>query len=389
MSTKNNTPAILQIIPELETGGAEQTTIDIGRAIAASGWVSFVASEGGRMVGALEASGTTHVQMSAASKNPVKILLNAFRLADLIKKHKISLIHARSRAPAWSALIAAKLTGIAFVTTYHGAYSQKSWFKGLYNSSMTRSDIVIANSKWTEDLINSRTAGISEKIRVVHRGTDFSAFDTGSVPKSRITKLRNDWSVDENQPVLLNLARLTNWKGQHTLIDALPAVLEEFPDIILVLAGDDQGRSAYRSELESKARSHGIAESVRLPGHCDDPAAACAAASLVVVASTEPEAFGRAAVEAQALEKPVIVTDIGAVGETVLAPPQVEDNQRTGWKTPPGDVRAMTRAILAVLRLDEPVRNTITRRARNHVEANFSLELMCNRTLDIYRALLK
>ena len=389
MSTNKNTPAILQIIPELETGGAEQTTLDIGNALSANGWDSFVVSQGGRMVEALEAAGSNHIEMSAASKNPIKILINAFRLFSHIKEHKISLIHARSRAPAWSALIAARLAKIPFVTTYHGAYSQNSWIKGLYNSSMIRSDVIVANSQWTADLINSRKSGIEKKVRVIYRGTDFSAFGADAISAERKNLIFDNWKIDQNSKILLNLARLTGWKGQHTLIDALPAVLQEFPELVLVLAGDDQGRINYRQELESKISALGISNNVRIPGHCNDPAAACATASLVVVASIEPEAFGRAAVESQALETPVIVTNIGAVGETVLAPPQVTDDERTGWRIPPGDVMAMTDTILTVLRLDQKFSSAITRRARAHVEASFSLENMCMGTLDIYRALLK
>ncbi len=389
MKSENKSPAILQIIPQLETGGAEQTTLDIGSSIVAQGWNSFVVSQGGRMVGELEDSGSTHIVLSAASKNPVTIMLNAVRLVALIRQHEISLIHSRSRAPAWSALLAAKFTGIPHVTTYHGAYSQKSWIKGLYNSVMVRSDVTIANSNWTAELIRSRHRNVGDRIQVIHRGTDFSAFDRGRISKARTGELINSWNITGGKRVLLNLARLTGWKGQRTLIEAMPAVLEKASDIILVLAGDDQGRTEYRRELEQRIRELGIVENVRLPGHCADPAAACAAASLVVVASTEPEAFGRAAVEAQALETPVIVTDIGAVAETVLAPPQVDDAHRTGWRIPPDNAEAMAETILAVTALDNDTRSQLSRRARNHVATSFSVENMCDQTLGIYRRLLE
>ncbi len=388
MSNPKNPPTILQVIPQLETGGAEQTTLDIGRALVACGWGSLVVCQGGRMMAQLESEGTKLLKLPTASKNPITMLLNAFRLAAIIRQHKVSLIHARSRAPAWSALVAARLSRIAFVTTYHGAYNQQSWLKGLYNSVMVRSDVTIANSKWTKELIQQRHPDAAEKIVVVHRGTDFSSFEASAISAPRKTVLMQQWGVENNHPIILNLARLTGWKGQRTLIVALTEIVNVHPDAMLVLAGDDQGRNSYREELEKLAASLGVADNIRMPGHCSDAAAACAVADLVVVASTEPEAFGRAAVEAQALKTPVIVTDIGAVGETVLAPDKNQDGHRTGWKVPPGKADVMAKTIISVLALGERERSKIALDARHHVLENFSVEAMSAKSIEIYTALL-
>ncbi len=362
--------------------------MDIGRAIVSQGWQSVVVSQGGRMVEPLVKSGSSHVILPVASKNPFKIIFNAIQLVKIIRRKHILLIHARSRAPAWSALIAAKVTGIPFVTTYHGAYSQRSRLKALYNSVMVRSNVTIANSHWTAERIRSGHPSATSQVIVVHRGTDFSKFSEGSVTNTQRKTLRLKWRTEADQPVILLLARLTSWKGQATLIDAAPKVLRSYPNAMFILAGDDQGRSSYRNILEERIQELGIMDNIHLPGHCNEPATAFSVCDVTIVASNRPEAFGRAAVEAQALQVPVIATDIGAVGETVLAPPQVKEDQRTGWKIPPSDPEAMADAILTALSLDSEKRALMVRRARKHVEANFSVEQMRTKTLEIYRNLL-
>lgn len=389
MPKSNIQPVVLQIIPQLETGGAEQTTLDVASAIVTRGWTSIVVSEGGRMVKHLEDQGTKHIKLPMASKNPLKILLNALRLIRLIKTKQISLLHARSRAPAWSALIAAKYTKIPFVTTYHGAYKQASIIKRLYNSVMVRSDVTIANSQFTRRFIKNSHPNIDHKIVVIYRGTDFSTFQRQSISRKRLQGLRDQWNIQDRGNIILCLARLTGIKGQSTLIQTMPEVLKFFPETVLVLAGDDQGRTRYREKLEHQIVGLGLKDKILLPGHCNDPAAACALSNLVIMASIVPETFGRTAVEAQAVETPVIVTDIGAVGETVLAPPQVDDDERTGWRVPPRDVVAMAKTIVEVLNLDEDKRKALTNKARQHVEASFSVENMCSKTLEVYTSLLK
>lgn len=317
---------ILQIIPALNAGGAERTTVDIAEAIAAAGGRALVATEGGRLVGELQAKGGVWLPFPADSKNPAAMALNVLKLANLCRREGVSLIHARSRAPAWVALGAARRLKLPFVTTYHGSYSGLSGVKVLYNSVMARGDVVIANSHYTADLIRNRHPDqAKDRIRVIHRGTDLSTFSPGAATAGRVEALRRSWGVASHERIILLAARLTAWKGQRVLIEAAALLRDRgLKDIAVVLAGDAQGRTSYERELDSLVAARGLGGIVRRVGHCNDMPAAFRAASVVAVPSVEPEAFGRSAVEAQALGTPVVVTDIGAVPETVLAPPGVE-----------------------------------------------------------------
>ncbi|WP_321499608.1 glycosyltransferase family 4 protein [Breoghania sp.] len=376
---------ILQVVPELETGGVERTAVDIAQACKARGWRALVASAGGRLVDELEAAGGEHIAMPLATKNPFIMGANAGRLAEIIRREKVSIIHARSRAPAWSALYAARKTRTPFVTTYHGAYGQKNALKAFYNSVMARGDAVIANSHYTAGLIRTRHP-VAGEMTVIHRGTDIAAIS--DVPEARINALRESWGVESGKRIVLQLARLTAWKGQKVTIDAfagLALALRE--DCVLILAGDAQGRNDYVAELEARIAGHGLGEQVRLVGHCADVPAAMNAADVVAVSSVEPEAFGRAAVEAQAAGRPVIVSDLGAVGETVQAPPQVEASQRSGWRIPANDPAALTLTLGEALSLDAEAHLALARRAKANA-AHFSLEAMCGATLEVYDRLI-
>jgi len=388
MITMENKPAVLQIVPNMDSGGTEQTTLDIANALALEGWRSIVISGGGQMVAALERTGATHMRLPVASKNPLTVFLNAIRLIKLIRKHKVSIIHAHSRAPAWSSLVASRICKIPFVTTFHGAYKQKSWLKALYNSVMIRSDVTIANSNWTAELVKSRHGSSVKKIVIIYPGTDFTDFSDEAVTSGRRAELRRLWNVEEGQPIVLLMARLSALKGHKTLIEAIPQVLKLFPDLIFVMAGGDFGHASYRRELEKRIAALGINNNVRLPGFCDDPSAAYALADLALVTSHQPETFGRVAIEAQALHTPVIVVDTGAVSETVLAPPEVDENGRTGWKIPPKDPDAIAIAIQTVLSLEKSELNEILERARLHVESSFSNDRIFAESINIYKSLL-
>lgn len=380
---------ILQIIPELETGGAERTAVDIAASLAARGDRAIVLSQGGSLVGELEAAGAEHVTFPAKTKNPFALVKNAFRLASMIRRENIDLIHARSRAPAWSALMAARMTGIPFVTTYHGLYGQKSRLKGFYNSVMARGDIVIANSHYTADIIARRHAFAADRIEVVHRGSDLEAYSNTAENEARGKKLLAAWGVNENSRIILNVARLTWWKGQRVLIDALARLAQEGAgDWVALLVGGDQGRESYRRELEERIREAGLEGRVKLVGNCSDIPAAHAFADIAVIASIEPEAFGRAAVEAQASGVPVIATDLGAAPETVLAPPEVAEEERTGYRVPPGDPASLAETLRKLLDLAPHDRERLTGRAASHVRANFSRQAMCRSTLALYDRLL-
>jgi glycosyltransferase involved in cell wall biosynthesis len=379
---------ILQIVPELGAGGAERTAVDIAAGLAAQGARPLVATEGGRLVAELQAKGGIWIPFPARTKNPLAMLANARRLRAICLEEGVELVHARSRAPAWSAFAATRALRIPFVTTYHGSYSGRSAVKVLYNSVMARGDAVIANSHYTADLIARQHPFARDRVRVVHRGTDLRQFAAQAVEPGRVQALRASWGVEPHLRIVLLAARLTEWKGQTVLIEAARLLVDRgFDDLAIVLAGDPQGRDGYVKELDALAAKLSLGPVVRRVGHCTDMPAAFLCASVVTVPSIEPEAFGRSAVEAQAMGAPVVVSDLGAVPETVLAPPQVAPGARTGWRVPAGDAAALAHAIGEALSLGASARDTLARRARLHVEAGFSLERMVGETLDLYSAL--
>lgn len=380
---------ILQIIPELDAGGAERTTVDVAAALAQVGARPLVASEGGRLVSELQAKGGVWIPFPAKTKNPLKMAANILRLRRLLEREGVDLIHARSRAPAWVALGAVRGTKLPFVTTYHGSYSSQSSLKTLYNSVMARGDAVIANSFYTAGQIAQLYPFALERIETVHRGTDLRQFSPAAVHPSRVQALRAQWGVSADQRIVLLAGRLTEWKGQKVLIDAADLLIKTgLTNTIFILAGDAQGRRHYVAELDAAITEKNLTHCVKRVGHCTDMAAAYLAAAVVTVPSTQPEAFGRSAVEAQAMGVPVVVTNHGAVPETVLAPPIVMEGARTGWHIPPHDASALARAIGAALGLSASARANLAQRARSHVEMQFSLEHMCHKTLDIYAQLL-
>lgn len=391
-SSNNDSPTILQLVPDLRTGGAERTTVDVAEAIVKRGWNSLVLSEGGRLLPELEATGSTHLLFPAGTKNPWKMWRNSREIARICKEHNVSLIHGRSRAPAWSGFWAAQRLGLPFVTTYHGIYKETNRLKAFYNSVMTRADGVIANSRYTADLIAARDPSAVGRITVIYRGSDLDALAPENVSQERRESLRQAWGLSGQERVILNLARLTTWKGQGILIDAYKALLSDggaYDDTVVILAGDHQGREDYKAQLEDRIAQAGLENRVRLVGHCADVGAALALADVSVVASIEPEAFGRAAVEAQAAEVPVIVSDIGAVPETVLVPPHVAEEQRTGWHFPNRDVSALASRLGEALSLTPEARLHLVKTARAHVASKFSKKAMCDATLDFYEKQLK
>lgn len=379
-------PTILQIIPALDTGGAELSTVEIAQAIVAGGGRALVATTGGRLAHAITEAGGEIIPFPAASKNPARMMANAWALAQLIRRENVELVHARSRAPAWSALWAARATKRPFITTYHGAYAERSALKRAYNGVMAKGDVVIANSAFTAGLINARYGTRVEKIRIIHRGVDPDAFDPATIAPARLDAMREALGLAAGQPMILHAARLTRWKGQPVLIDSLARLAQA--DWVAVFAGDDQGRGAYTHELERKIAELGLTGRIRISGHINDMAAAFALSSVVVIASTEPEAFGRTAIEAQMMGFPVIATRIGAPPETVLAEPTVGPDRRTGWLIPPGDPAALAEALSAALALTAAERGALSLRARAHAGRNFSLQAMKFATLQVYDQML-
>ncbi len=382
-------PTILQIVPRLDAGGAELSVVEIAGAVARAGGRSIVLAEPGRLAASIAAAGGEVHRFPAATKNPLRIVANVRHIADIAAREGVDLIHARSRAPAWSALGAARRAGVPFVTTYHGAYSETNAAKRLYNSVMARGDVVIANSRYTAGLIAARYGTPSQRVEVIHRGVDTAAFDPAQIAPERVAALRRSWGVTPHQPVILQAARLTRWKGQGVLIDAVAQLQAQgrLQDAAVVLAGDPQGRHDYVEGLRGLIARQGLEGRAHIVGHVADMPAAYLAAHVTVVASTEPEAFGRTAIEAAALGCPVIATDIGAPPETVVAGSSPAEGP-TGWLVPPADVEAMAERLSEALGLPPAARAAVGERARRHALANFSVTSMQRSTLGVYDRLL-
>ncbi len=384
-------PVILQIVPALETGGAERTAIEVAEAIVLAGGKALVASEGGRLEDDLAAAGGELIRFPAATKNPRAIWNNARSLEALIRERGVALVHARSRAPGWSALMAARRAGVPFVTTYHGIYNQKTPLKGWYNSVMARGDIVIANSRYTAGIVKSRHKVRDDQLRVIPRCADLDRFSLDAASPDRLKAIRGEWGVPANARLVVLAARLTRWKGQLVAVEAASQILRkpEFDDVVFVFAGDDQGRTAYRRELATRIAELGLDGSILMPGHCADVPAAFAAAALALVPSIEPEAFGRISVEAQAMGCPVIVSDSGALPETVVTPKDALSlGLVTGWTFRTGDAGELAARIASALSLPVGQRAAMAESAQHHVAAHFSKTMLQRETLRVYDELL-
>ena len=379
---------ILQVVPRLDAGGSELATIEVTQALSRAGAIALVATEGGRMAGEIGKSGGEIVTLPVASKSPFTMIANIRRLADLIEERQVDLVHARSRAPAWSAFLAARQTRKTFVTTYHGAYGEVEPFKAAYNSVMARGERVIANSRYTASVIEERDPRARDRIRVIYRGVDRSTFDPAAIDADDVAKLRAAWGVAPAASIVLHAARLTGIKGQRDLIAAAARLKDQgmLDDAVFILAGDG-ARDAYREELIGLIAHHGLDKKVRLVGHCGEMPTAYVAAHVAVTTSTVPETFGRTSVEAQAMGCPVIVPDLGALPETIVSPEQ-DPKGFTGWPVPPRDVAALAGRIKQALALTSEERHGIGARAREHVAAKFTLARMQAATLAVYDELL-
>lgn len=377
-----NAPTILQVLPALQSGGVERGTIEMTQAITAAGGRALVASAGGRLVPLVERAGGLHARMKLMSRDPVTILLNARRLARLIRQERVDLVHARSRAPAWSAWLAAKLTRTPFVTTWHGVYSENLPGKRRYNAVMARGARVIAISRFVAARVAGDYLVPPERLRVIPRGADIGQFDPALVWGERIHRLARDWQLPEDAPVIMLPGRITRWKGHALLVEALARMRDRRAIALFVGAAPDRrsGRRFVR-ELLDLARRSGVAERVRFAGHCADMPAAFALADLVVVPSLKPEPFGRVVVEAQAMARPVIVARHGAAMETVT------DGQ-TGWTVPPGDVAAWAATLDTVLGFPADDVAAVGEAGRRAVHAGYTTASMQQATLAVYDELL-
>ena len=369
---------VLQVLPSLETGGVERGTVEMVQAIVRAGGSALVASAGGRLVPAVERAGGTHIEMNLASKNPAQIWRNAARLAFLIRAADVDIVHARSRAPAWSAWLACRRTGARFVTTWHGVYKENAPGKRRYNAIMARGERIIAISQFVAARLKARHQVDPARLRVIPRGVDTAVFDPAAVGSDRLARLTQEWRLRPGEPTIVLPARLTRWKGQVVMLEALARL--ERRDVGLVLVGAEQGRARFRRELIARAEALGVAGRVHLVGHCEDMPAALMLADVVANPSIEPEPFGRTVIEAQAMGRPVVVSDAGGTAETV-------EHRVTGWRVSPSDPAALARAIDEILRLTQAEREALGVRARNSVCAHYTTAAMQQATLEVYREL--
>ncbi len=370
---------LLQVVPRLDTGGAEQTTLDIAAAVKAAGGRAIIASMGGRMETGL-ADGVQLEKMPVHSKNPLVILGNAVRLARLIRRHRVSLVHVRSRAPAFSALWAAKTTGAPLVATYHGVYNAKSALKRWYNGVMTRGRLVIANSDYTRAHVIAQHGMDPERVIAIPRGVDIARFDLGAVSPTRLRTLADAWRLDPADPrvKILLAGRLTRWKGQKLALEAAGRLKAQGrDDFLLILAGDSQGRLSYLAELEACIQALNLQANTRIVGHCADMPAAYALCDVAIAPSLDPEAFGRTAVEPQAMGRPVIAADHGATRETVVP-------GETGWLANPGDLTDWTEALAAAIAAGPDRRARMGQAAMDRARRLYSVQAMCAATLRVY-----
>ena len=370
-------PAVLQVLPRLESGGVERGTVEVAQALSAAGWKAVVASAGGPMVRELERAGAVHVELPLASKNPLVMRRNVERLTELIRREQIDIVHARSRAPAWSALAATRRTGRHFVTTFHNAYGTESWLKQRYNGVMARGERVIAISRFVAEHAASVYGVPPERLRVIERGVDFTRFDPERVSAERVIQLAREWRLPDGLPVVMLPGRLTRWKGHLVLVDAIAKLGRH--GLRCVLVGSGNGR--YRRQLVDTIARRGLNEVFQIADDCRDMPAAYKLADLVVSASTRPEGFGRVIAEGQAMGRPVIATDHGGAREILR-------DDETGWLVPPGDGRALADAIARALDLPQSKRLTLAERAIAHMRAHFSTKAMTDRTLAVYEEIL-
>jgi len=370
---------ILQVLPKLDTGGAERVVIEICEAVSRAGHRALIACNGGGLTQAALRAGAQIITLPLATKSPLGMRRNATRLVKLIRSEKVDLIHAHSRAPAWSALWAARRTGIPFVTTYHGAYSENFVLKRRYNAVMAKGDRVIAVSAFIGDMVQARHGTGDDRLRIIPGGVDVGKFDPAAVLGDRVRRLARDWRLEIGAPTILLPGRLTSWKGQKLLISALPLLRHN--DAVVVLVGADQGRVAYTKSLIGHAEALGVADRLRIVGHSEDMPAAMMLADIVVNASTDPEAFGRTIIEAQAMGRMVIAADHGGARESI-------QHEHTGLLFPPGNAAALAAAIDRVLDMPAEHRIGFGQYARAVIAQKSSVAAMQQAVLAVYGELL-
>jgi glycosyltransferase involved in cell wall biosynthesis len=382
---KSHTLSILQVVPELNAGGVERTALEMAEAISRAGGLALVASAGGRLEPDLEAAGGELIRLPVHTKNPLTALANAFALARLIRDRGVEIVHARSRAPAWSALLAARMAGAHFVTTYHGIYNARSALKRFYNSVMARGDMVIANSDFTRAHVIAQHRVDPERVVAIPRGVDLDVFNPERVRPEEAQAMRASWGLaaQDARCVIIAPARLTRWKGQLILIEAAALLARAMPGAFkIIIAGDAQGRDAYVAEMKAGIAENALHETVAIAGHIGHMPSAFAASDIAVFPVIEPEAFGRGAVEAQAMRVPVIASKLGGYTETVI-------DGETGLLAAPGDARALAAAMARLVAAGADNRRAMGARGQIRVRNSYTKAALQRATLAIYQRLVR
>ena len=377
---------VLQVIPKLGYGGAETGCYDIAHYLPENDCGSYIVTSGGELLKFIDKKKVKIIKLPVQSKNPFIIFINFLALVGIILINNISIVHARSRTPAWSCLFAAKITGRKFVTTFHGTYNFNSKIKKFYNSVMVRSDLIIAGSNFIFSHIKENYAkylNTKKKLLVIFRGINVDYFDPTTKLESDEKKLLKKWEIEKDKKIILLPGRLTGWKGQEVFIEAVNLVNIElgYEAFYAVILGSDQGRDLYKKKLIRLTEQYRLINQVKFIDHCKDMALAYKVSDIVVSASIEPEAFGRVAVEAQSMEKPIIASNIGGSNETVV-------DEKTGFLFETNNPKSLSQKILKTLSMDEVSLKSIGKEGRKNIIQKFNVEKMCFSTYSEYKRIL-
>ena len=377
---------VLQVIPKLGYGGAETGCYDLAHYLPENNCNSYIVTSGGELLKFVDQKKVKLIKLPVHSKNPILIFFNSVALVFIILFHNISIVHARSRAPAWSCWIATKITRRKFVTTFHGTYNFKNPIKKFYNSVMVRSNLVIAGSNFIFSHIKqnySKYLNKDKKFLVIFRGINVDYFDPSTTLEIEENDLLSSWGVSRNKKLILLPGRLTSWKGQEVFIEALNLVNKELghQSFYAIILGSDQGRDIYTKKIKRLAEQHRLTSQLKFVEHCKNMPLAYKLSNLVVSASIEPEAFGRVAIEAQSMEKPIIASDIGGSNETIV-------NNETGFLFESGNPESLSKKIVEVLNLDQSRLKSIGIEGRKNITKKFNVEKMCFSTYSEYKKLL-
>jgi glycosyltransferase involved in cell wall biosynthesis len=377
---------VLQVIPKLGFGGAETGCYDIAHYLAEKGCGSFIATSGGQLLKFVKKKKVKIFRLPVHSKNPFIIIINTIILSILIIFNNINIVHARSRAPAWACYLACLITGRKFITTFHGTYNFKSNIKKFYNSIMLRAKLTIAGSNFIFNHISenySEYLSRKKKLRVIYRGINTDYYNQKNISILKQERLKKDWELFPNRFTILMPGRLTNWKGQEKLIEALNILIEDYnnSNFQTIILGSDQGRKVYKKKLVNLVQRYRLGQKIIFVDHCKEMPLAYSLADVVVSASIEPEAFGRVSVEAQAMGKPIIASNLGGSKETII-------KNKTGFLYKHDDPRDLAKTLNTVIELDQDTLNSIGNEGRKNVTKKFDVEAMCDTTLREYKKLL-